>query len=238
MKLKSLNKNIEKFGFNEKMEYTNATFNGYQLGIAVCIKNNITGEIESNFLSETLGDNQVRNSLLLELLNDKSILLLENKITQFGAVETTLIPKTIYYLPYYVENHSVMQPTISCENISKVPNVSYNIKVEVLFVEDKLNRYMTIPFKTKNTSIIDLVYDLFEYSFDTNEQLEKIGIKYQAATEIENAGYVLDFYNQVGEKYNLIFSTSSRLRDAIVSMRLIDFSCCIDKEEENGNEFK
>lgn len=236
MKLKSLNKNIKKYGFHEEIEYTNATFNGHQLGIAICIKNQKTGEIEQNFLSQELGDDKIRDSLLKELLADKSILLMENNITQFNESKTEIVPKTIYYLPYYVDGHSVMQPTVNYENVSKTNNTSYDIKVEVLFVEDELNRYITIPIKTKNTSIMNLVYDLFG-NYD-DEFLETLGIKWQDEDENIDVGYVLDFYNQVGEKYNLIFEDIEDLRNAIVSMRLIDIKSHIDEGEENGDESK
>lgn len=225
MKLKSLNKNIKKFGFEEELEYTNATFNGHQLGIAVCIKNNQTGETEQNLLSQSLGNDETRDFLLMQLLLDKSILLIENNIVQPDKDTKELIPKTIYYLPYYVEDHSVMQPTINYKNIEPIGNKIYDIKVEVLFVEDSLNRYITVPLKTKHTSIVDLINDLF---IDTNkEEFEKIGISWQ------DEGYALDFYNQAGERFDLIFEDATRLKDSIVSMRLIDISCCTEVGDKN-----
>lgn len=228
MKIKSLNENLKKYGYPVEMEYNNPKFNGHQVGIAVCIKNNVTNEIEENFLSESLGDTETRDFLLSEMLTDKNVILIENLITQFDRENGGLIPKTIYYLPYCVTEHSRFTPTVTNENIVDTCNSSYDIKVEILFVEEEVSRYLVIPFKTRNISVMDLMYSLFEYG--NKDELKQIGIEWQEESDDTEAGYVLDFYTQTGERYNLVFSNAERLRDAIVSMRLIDIICHIDNE--------
>lgn len=238
MKLKSLNKDISKWGYSQDMEYTDADFHGHQRGVAVGIKNNVTGKIEVNCLPKSLGDEQTRDFMLEELLNDKSILLIENGITQFDEEGKNLVPKTIYYLPYYVDGHSVLQPTVTNENISGACNVSYECKVELLFVEDGLNRYATIDFNTRNISIMDMVHDLFEWD-ELEDELANSGVHFEEETDEDEEGFYLDFYNEAGERYNLCFSTLERLRDDIVSMRLIDIKChidCEEKKDETGRE--
>ena len=235
MKIKLLGSGIEKYGYPIEMEYNNPNFNGHQVGVAVCIKNNVTGEIEENFLSESLGDEETRKFLLSELLIDKNVPLITDVITQYNREENGLVPKTIYYIPYYVEEPSRFKPTVIDENIVDSCNASYDVKVEVLFVDEEVSRYLVLPFKTRNISVMDLVYNFFE----DGDELEEAGIKWQDETDDEEKGYVLDFYTKTGEKYNLIFSNGERLRDAIVSMRLIDIVCHIDSEDdEDGNKSK
>lgn len=245
MKIKSLNsEKIKKWGFPLEMEYDNKDFHGHKISVAVCLKNDTTGVIEENFLSEGLGDIKTRDALLLELLNDKDILLVKDNITQFDKESGKLVPKTMYYVPYYVADHSVFKPTVDYENVSGASNVTYELKVEILFVyEDGLSRYVTLPICTRNTSIMDYVYSMFE-NYD-EEEFAKIGLKYRTEKESdleeeeegyyldddEEEGYYLDFYNEVGQKYYLCFSTLERLRDSIASLRLIEISYTIDEVE-------
>ena len=146
-----------------------------------------------------------------------------------------LKPRTIYYLPYYVADHSFLKPTVLYENISGACNVSYDISVEVLFVEDNLNRYITLDFQTRNVSVMDLVYDLFDQDEPENELLAT-GLHFEKETEDNEEGFYLDFYDEAGNQYNLCFSRLDRLRDAIVSMRLIGIKCEIDGVDKNGDK--
>lgn len=234
MKIKSVNNDLKKYGYPIEMEYNNHNFNGHQIGVAVCIKNNVTGLIEENFLSESLGDKASRDSLLSELLADENVTLIPDIITQFDRENGGLIPKTIYYIPYVVENHSRFIPTVTNDNIVDSCNASYDVKIELLFTEEEVSRYLVIPFKTRNISVMDLVYNLFE---GDREDLKEVGIEWQDGSDDTEAGYTLDFYTNTGERYNLVFSNGERLRDAIASMRLIDIVCHIDGEdEEDGNK--
>ena len=232
MKLKSLNKNTEKYGFPQEIEYENTNFNGFQKGIALCLQNNITKEIEQNFLSESLGDKETRDFLLGELLREEKAVFMLETITQFDNGGKTLVPKTLYYMPYYVVNHSKFKPTVINNNITNACNVSYDVEVELIFAEEGLCRYATVSFKTRNVPVFELVNDLF----NDEEELESIGVKWQEETEFEEQGYALDFYNEAGQRYNLVFKNGDSLRDALVSMRMIDIKCHIDGEEENGDE--
>ena len=230
MKLQAINKNTEKYGFPQTMEYNNPRFNGHQIGVVICLQNNETKEIEKNYLSESLGDEETRNFLLGELLRENKAVFIENIITQYE--NNKLVPKTLYYMPYFVEEHSRFKPTVLNENISGACNVWYDVEVELLFVDEELCRYLTVPFKTRNVPVFGLVNDLF----DDEEALENVGIKWGYSTDDNEEGYVLDFYNEAGERFNLSYPNPERLKDAIVSMRAIRIECHIDGEDENGNE--
>lgn len=176
---------------------------------------------------------KIRADELQKLLNDNRILLIEDRITQME--DGKLKPRTIYYLPYYVADHSFLKPTVLYENISGACNVSYDISVEVLFVEDNLNRYITLDFQTRNVSVMDLVYDLFNQD-EPEDELLATGLHFEKETEDNEEGFYLDFYDEAGNQYNLCFSRLDRLRDAIVSMRLIGIKCEIDGVDENGDK--
>ena len=224
MKLKLAFEKAKKYGFQEELDYNKSNFNGHQIGIAICIKNNVTEEIENNFLNEKLGDEEKRDFLLEELLHDKEITLIEKGITQFDKATDNLIPKTIYFIPYVVKDHSRFKPTIINDNVSGACNVSYDILVELIFSVDGLCRYLTVPFKTRNISIMELVNDLFE----DEDELSEIGINWEEETEDDEPGYTLDFYDETGERFNLVFHDAEDFKEAIVSMRVIDIVCHID----------
>ena len=232
MKLKSINKNIEKYGYPQTMEYSNQNFNGHQVGVAICLQNNITNKIEANYLSESLGDEETRNFLLSELLREEKALFITEVITQLDENSNQLVPKTLFYMPYFVEEHSRFKPTVINDNVSDACNVSYDIEVELVFADEGLCRYLTVPFKTRNVPVFELVEDLF----DDEEALKELGIKWQEETDEADAGYALDFYNEAGQRYNLTFRTGENLRDILVSMRMISIECHIDGKEENENE--
>lgn len=239
MILKSASKFVTQYGFPEVMEYNNPTFHGTQKGICICIKDNETGAIIDNCIPTPdikEGDEgsieKIREDKLQNLLNDNRILFIEEGITQME--DGKLKPRTIYYLPYYVADHSFLKPTVLYENISGACNVSYDISVEVLFVEDNLNRYVTLDFQTRNVSIMDLVYSLFDQN-EPEDELLATGLHFEEETEDEEEGFYLDFYDEAGNKYDLCFSRLDRLRDSIVSIRLISIDCKIDEVKTYDN---
>ena len=222
MKLKAINKNTEKYGYKESMEYINPEFNGHQVGVAICIKNNITGEIESNYLSERLGDEETRNFLLGELLHEEKALFIKKRYDEI---------KTVYYMPYFIEDHSRFISTVTYKDIAEACRTQYKALVEVIFVEDTLCRYMTIPITANRVGIFESVYDIF----DDEDALSEIGIKWQEETEESPKGYALDFYNEAGVKYVLTFRHTMDFRDRIASMRVIKLEYDINREEDNEN---
>lgn len=210
MIIKSLNKDLTKFGYPNQMEYNNPNFNGHQIGIAICIKNNITNKIEENLLSKSLGDDKTRDELLKELLNNNNKIVTDI-ITQCND-ENKLVPKTIYYLPYYITDHSRFKPTILYSNVENYLNNYYSIEVELLLVSDNTCRYITVPIQTQNVSIFDCVNDLFEYDNNISDIIEK------------DNSYILDFYSESGERFDLAFNKLEDIRNLIVSMRLISIT--------------
>lgn len=227
MKIVSVSKKTEKYGYTHNLEYKNDSFHGHQIGIAVCVRNNKTGAIENNYLSETLGDEKTRDSLLLEMFQDEDIMLITKSITQYD--NGVLTPKTIYYVPYFVMGHTRFQSTVMYDNVDDTCNTSYNIKIELLLVKDGLSRYVTVPVYTRNVSIIDNIYEMF----DDDENLEVLNIGWQGSEDEDETGYVLDFYDVVGERHDLIFCNGEQIRNTIVSMRLIEIKRHIDGEEDN-----
>lgn len=228
MILKSLNKLDPKFGYPDEVEYKNPSFHGHQKGMCIALKNLLTDEIEQNFLSLSL---EGRDSLLEELLSkDNNILLIEERITQLDN-ENRLVPKMLYYLPYAVLFHSAFRPTVN--DVTVDTNNVNQFEVEILFVKDGLNRYITVSFESTD-SMFKSVHRLFEairtdavnvcgkeYQFNKNHPLYKAGIRYKEKSEECEAGYYLDFYNEVGKDFLLGFTDLRDLRDIINSVRLL-----------------
>lgn len=235
MKLKSVNKNIEKYGYPIGLEYDTKDFNGHQVGIAICVQNDITSEVEENYLSESLGDKETRDFMLGELLREEKAKFIIKNITQVDVKNKQMIPKTIVYMPYFVEDHSRFKPTVINKNIINAYNVQHEVLVEVVFVDtinDDLCRYITIPLVTRNMPVFESVYNFF----NEDENLQKLGIVWQEETYETEEGYALDFYDESGEKCVITFKHASDLRDTIVSMRIIEMKRHIDGEDEYGDK--
>lgn len=225
MKIRSFSKKTKKFGYSYELEYNNLSFHGHQIGVAVCVKDDKTGVIESNYLSESLGDEKTRDFLLSELFEDEDIILVTKHIMQ--ADNGYLAPKTVYYMPYYVVDHTRFKPTVMHDNVDDDCNTTHRAKVELLLVVEGLSRYITVPVYTRNVSIMDVIYEMFE----DDDNLEDIHIKYQE--DDGESFYVLDFYDVVGERHDLTFSNGEQIRNAIVSMRLIEIERQVDGEKED-----
>lgn len=227
MKLKSLNNNgLSKYGFIPEMEYDNPKFNGHQIGVAVGIIDNDSSNIVKNYLNKSLGDDETRNNLLLEFINDSSIIKIENAINQFND-NNELVRRTIYYMPYYVVDHSLYKPTVNFDNVTHASNVTYKLTVELLFVYDNLNRYVTVDFLTRNVPMLELVNDLFEED-SINENIPQIIL----GSVDDEKGFVLDFYDEAGERFDICMGHMSDYRDTLASVRLIDISHTIDNINE------
>ena len=226
MILKALNgRKLAQCGYADELEYTNPGFHGHQIGISLGVTDVTTGEIVENYISETQGDEATRKAILKSILKDESVIKIEKPIHQL--VDGNLVSRTIWFAPYAVKDHSVFQETLNFNNLVCSDMTMNHVVLEVLFVEQNLNRYITMSYDTKNSSIMDTVYDIFEYTNNIEEWNKDI--KYIENGE-SGTGYYLDFYDEAGEKVMLCFSDMKRLRDAIVSVRLLEVSTTIEED--------
>lgn len=235
MKLIPLNKDcdiLKECGFEGALTYDNPKFHGHQKGVAICLINKETGRVENNMLSEKLGDKR-RDDILKMILESKTIVKVVDEINQYE--EGRLIKKQIFYLPYIVEGHSVFKPTINYDNISGATNVEYQLDIEILFVHENLNRYITVHVTTTNVSIMDSIYYMFEDDDLLKEELLLHGIEYVSSYEESDedgcTGYNVDFYDEAGNMYHYGFPSGERLRDTVASVRLVGISMDIIDEE-------
>ena len=211
--LRALNLGIEKYGFPVKTIFNVPTFNGHQKCLAFCILDE-QGNIEDTMLPN--GSNkELSEAKVKEILADNSIMkIIED--TQSVDSKGNLAKKEIYYLPYYVENHTAYQPTINFDNIEQETGKEFLATIEILLVYSNLNRYTTISFSTKNASVLDTVDNIFKSEPERrNAMLQELGFKY------EDDCWFIDMYNETGELFNINFPSIKDIRDAIVSVRLI-----------------
>lgn len=224
MKLRSLNigKGIDKYGYPDNLEYEDDNFHGHQKGIAIGIQDDATKEWVNNLLSENLGDKSVRDMMLNDLIQDPSILIVENNIAQM--VDNIIRARTIYYLPYYVVDHSCLMPTLNFKNIDCA--TPYKVTIELLFVTDSgVNRYITIETVTKYLCLLDIVDSLFdEMSQNTIPEIT------QEINGKHGTGYYLDFYNEAGECVTVCEERKEDFKELLVSYRLIELEKISEKE--------
>lgn len=226
MKIVSLNKNIERYGFLSEMEYKNPDFHGHQVVLCIGVKNS-DGSWDKVYTSENIEEEEIK--IADDILNDKSLIILEDKITQFE--DNKLVPKIVYYLPYYVADHSAYQPTINFNQISYADNAINNIKVEVLFVSESgwYNRYVTFDFKG-NLCLLDFIEDLEE---EIEDKASKVNGDFFIASEngedYSEDDIVLDFYDKSGQKQFIGFKTAREFIKLVSSVRIIDIDTQITK---------
>lgn len=227
MILKALNgKKLVPFGYAEELEYTNPEFHGHQIGISLGVTDVLTGNIVETYISETQGDISTREAILESILNDESIVKVEKRVSMFE--NGMLVPRTIWFAPYAVKDHSTFQEGVNFSNLIYADNATNHVVLELLFVYDNLNRYITMSYDTKDWSVMDIVYNVFESANDIQEWVKDIKIVSNPGEY--DGGYCLDFYDEAGEKVVVNFSDLRDLRNTIVSVRLLEVNTVIEDD--------
>ena len=241
MKVISLNKNIGKYNFLNEIEYRSPNFFGHQTGILIGIlsqdekwdKLGVPGETEEE-----------KVKLANEILADKSLIIVEEKITQIE--NNNLVPKKVYYLPYYVEEHTAFKPTINYTNISNSSNVKQTITYEILLVDDwGCNRYIT---KTIVTGPVGFnggqpykAYDfMHSLELEIQDMIDNNDYQIRVATsdgeEYSDGDILIDFYDEKGSVYTQAFSSIGGVLDTVVSIRIVGYDSEIVNLEELTKE--
>lgn len=225
MKIRSLNQIPEKYGMAEVIEYNNDSFKGHQIGLCVGIKDNQTGELKSHIASK---DPNISDVELLEEFLKEDFLILEDTINNIIEDKLVLNAKTFYYVPYYVIDHSVFQPTPNFTNISFAQNVKNHVKYEVLFVDEEEygNRYLTLDFHTSggnfngsgsvSMSFLDII-ECLEMKLNQmthNSSDDRITIKDEVIK--------MTFYDKIGNPYDKKFNSIKDMLSYVTSVRMID----------------
>ena len=218
MKLKSVNQLGPEYGMPEFLSYEKSSFHGHQLGIYIGLQNIETGDFEEISLSVPEEELEQR---IKELIENKDIYVITETINQLNEACNGFVKKNVYYLPYYVDGHSVFRPTINNENVSGASNVSYDLSIELLFVFEDCNRYITWDTSTRNISMFSLIQSI---------EFDDLGIGYLDATDEYEEGYALDFYDEAGHDYVRTFRDIEDLLDCLVSARIIGITMHIDKD--------
>lgn len=137
---------------------------------------------------------------------------------------TVLTGYETIYLPYEYKDHSSNQPTVQ-ENIFAAANTKEDITVELLLVnreDSELSRYIYLTFHTRNVSVMELVHDFFHFDFvSLSDSTKQLPVVEKLADEEFDAGYEMYYYDSVGEKYPVRYSSIAEFEEDIVSMRVI-----------------
>ena len=213
MFIKSLNGDkLEPYGFAKELQYENPDFNGHQLGICIGILNE-DNTIAKNFINMNDCSDKECDNILHSIINDVNIIKLEAEVNEFE--DGIIKHRKVYYVPYAVMDHSIFLSTVNNANISE--NKENVVTIEVLFEYNGLNRYITHTYKTLSQSLMHYVYhDLMTNLKDTVIENHEDGYTV--------SGYTLDFYNEVGTRYDVNFKYIETLRDAITSVRIIEIT--------------
>lgn len=226
MILKALNGNkLSQYGYDDEFVYTDSSFHGHQIGISIGVTDTLTGDIVYNYISSEQGDINNRNKILRSIIDNPSIIKIEKPINQFE--NGSVVSRTIWMLPYAAIEHSAFQETLNFSNIVYSPTAINHVVLELLFVEDNLNRYMTVSYDTTNVSIIEFVTELFSKGYLTANPNELRDIEF-TENEYGETELCLDFYDEAGERIMLCFEDEERLRDALVSVRLLEVDTITD----------
>ncbi len=233
MKIVSLNKNPERYGYLSEMEYKDPNFHGHQTALCIGVKNT-DGSWNKVYTSGSTEEEKIK--IANDILNDKSLIILEDKV--FYVENNKLVPKTVYYFPYYVADHSVYQPTINFNQICYDDNINNDIKIEVLFVHDEgwYNRYIVFDVHTLgHYSLTDFVNCLAAKIKENAEDNKDFFIAKEDAENYLENDIVLDFYDSSGQKYFIGYPNAEYFLDLVSSVRIIDINTYKAGEIDNEN---
>ena len=139
-----------------------------------------------------------------------------------------LIGATDYYIPYIVEDHCSLKPTVKNGHVDNCSNVKYKVTYEVLFVADEgFTRYLTFDYTTVGT---------YSSSFwnqieGLEEELEEMFENEENDFRLEDGEKQVAFYDEVGEKLFIDLYSINELLSMISSIRVIGFETEIIEEK-------
>jgi hypothetical protein len=129
-----------------------------------------------------------------------------------------LVGATDYYIPYLVEGHCSLKPTIKDGHVDNCSNVKYKVTYEVLFVADEgFTRYLTFDYTTFGTYSTSF----WNQTERLEEELEEIFENGEHDFRIEDGEKQVAFYNEVGEKFFIDLYSVNELLSMIASIRVI-----------------
>lgn len=230
MKLRALSKKVTEYGYPLETGLDRKGFNGHQIGMCIGIRDAQTNEVKQNFIPDD--DFNIKFDKMLE---DKELLLLEDSIPQLEDGE--LKKRHVYYIPYYVVDHSAYKPTINFDQISYACNVANTIQIEVLFVEDGYNRYVTFEVHTEGSNL-GRSLSLMEFIEDLEMEIEEKtsrGEDFRCASsedeEFEEGETILDMYDRAGNKLDIGYDSITHFLNMVSSIRIIGLDTVIKEGE-------
>ena len=229
MKLRALSQKVTEYGYPLETGFERKGFNGHQIGMCIGIRDAETNAVKQNYIP-----NDDFNIQFDKMLEDKELLLLQDTITKLEDNE--LKKQYIYYLPYYVVEHSAYKPTINFEQISYACNVTNTVKIEVLFVENDYNRYVTFDMITsgnhngRSLSLIDFINGIQDEIEDKLSRGEDFKCASSDDDEYDEGDIMLDMYDKAGNKITIAYADTSKFLDLISSVRIIDLEVKINEE--------
>lgn len=231
MKIVSLNKGIEKYHYLSDMEYMQPGFKGHQIGMCIGAKDKVSNQWVNIY---TPGETpEAKLKLINSILEDKSLIILEEEVTQFD--NDKLVTRIMYFLPYYVENHSAYKPTINFENISFSMNIRQTVEYEVLLVGEQgwHNRYLNFSYVTGPSGYdggrCTTFYEMIKGLESTIEEAanDKSNTDITIATHNDDnyskGNYLITFYDKKGEAYVVGFNCIEEILHCVTSVRLVRY---------------
>jgi hypothetical protein len=230
MKLRALSQKVTEYGYPLETGLDKKGFNGHQIGMCLGIRDAETNAVKQNYIPD-----DEFNIKFDKMLEDKELLLLQDYITQFEDGE--LKKRFIYYLPYYVVDHSAYKPTINFEQISYACNVTNTVQIEVLFVEDDYNRYVTFEMNTSGSfgghslSLMDFISGLEDEIEEKTSKGEDFKCASDEDPEYNEGDIILDMYDKAGNKISVGYPNPNGFLDLVSSIRIIGLETKIREEE-------
>ena len=232
MRLRALSQKVTQYGYPLETGLDRKGFNGHQIGMCIGIRDAKTNKVKQNFIP-----NDDFNIQFDKMLGDKELLLLQDTITHFEDNEFK--KRYVYYIPYYIVDHSAYKPTINFDQISYEHNAVNIVKIEVLFVENGYNRYVTFDFKTEDNdcgcslSLMDFITGLKDEIEEKASRGEdfKYASKSDKDHEYNKDDILLDMYDKAGNKIIIDYSNPSGFLNLISSIRIIDLEVKTNKEK-------
>lgn len=229
----SVNENIDKYKLDRVLEFeTHDEFRGHAVSPFIAMINKETGEILKT------GNND--KAVIEQILKDDKLKLFKRRTTittkdSEGNKQLTAVE--MIHMPYVVENHISLLPTVSDKTIDTNRDYfdhdfSYNVKIEILFVrpfadpdEPVYKYYAVLDVTTTNMSVWDILESVFE---DPSEKEYK-------ALFVSKPGQkrcTMRFYDDTGNYVDENFKDTNEIKNYINSVRIVGLEAFERKDDD------
>lgn len=200
----------EKYGFPKTVKTTLKYPHAHQLGILACITNDKETELVESNLNQGVDFKTV--------VNDPEVI--KETLTQLDDNDN-LRKRIMHFIPYQNPNCSMWKKSQFLFPEDK------DFIVECVLVEEwQETRSFCFQVHNYNQSLFSIVENFITCDVESEELDALIDendlFRYRSAQDASDAGYYVDYYDNIGQRFEYYYHDVDSILDRIVSMRIVE----------------